>query len=69
MAQKAPQGPEGMKVFNAYKDTSRDRQLGDRRIANQRQYALPGPSQFLPQGFLLCNLSLKKFTEVFETYV
>ena len=44
------------KIFNAYKSPLRDRQIGDRRIANQRELHLAGPSADLPQPYLLAYL-------------
>eukprot|EP00438_Fugacium_kawagutii_P018756 Skav204395 [mRNA] locus=scaffold2947:164542:176525:+ [translate_table: standard] len=44
------------RIFNCYKSESHDRQIGDRRLANMTEYAVPGPSRFLPAGYMLTNL-------------
>ena len=36
------------RVFNAFKDDSRDRQIGDRRAQNCLEYSISGPSKNLP---------------------
>ena len=51
------------RVFNAYKNQDVDRQIGDRRIPNAREYHLDGPSRFLPPGFLLTNLRVTPFRQ------
>ena len=50
------------RVFNAYKDRDRDRQIGDRRKVNLSECHLDGPSKFLPQGQLLTSLRVPRFT-------
>ena len=49
------------RVFNAYKDAERDRQIGDRRLANAGERHMRGPSADLPPGFLLAGLVLPRF--------
>ena len=49
------------RVFNAYKDATRDRQIGDRRLANVGERHMQGPSADLPPGFLLAGLVLPRF--------
>ena len=44
------------RVFNTYKSSECDRQIGDRRAVNRREYHAGGPSSRLPPGFLLTNL-------------
>ena len=44
------------RVFNAYKNKEADRQIGDRRLANSVERSIRGPSQFLPGGYLMCNI-------------
>ena len=51
------------RVFNAYKNTDCDRQIGDRRIPNARERAIDGPSAFLPPGFSLTNMRTRPFAE------
>lgn len=48
------------RIFNCYKSESHDRQIGDRRLSNMTEYAIPGPSKFLPGGYLLTNLHTPK---------
>ena len=50
------------RVFNCYKAVDRDRQIGDRRIANARERHIDGPSKFLPTGYNLTNISVKPFS-------
>ena len=50
------------RVFNAYKDQTRDRQIGDRRLPNLSEFHVDGPSKFLPQGRSLVYLRLPRFT-------
>ena len=49
------------KVFNAYKSESRDRQIGDRRLPNQHEMRMEGPSRLLPSGVLFANLRLRRW--------
>ena len=51
------------RVFNAFKSKEVDRQIGDRRLPNALERAIPGPSSQLPQGYLLTNLRVARFTE------
>lgn len=46
------------KVFNTFKSSLHDRQIGDRRIANSRERHLAGSSSYLPNGPLLQNIFL-----------
>ena len=46
-----------VRIFNARKDDSRDRQIGDRRGANGQEAKVVGPSACLPAGPDLCELS------------
>ena len=50
------------RVFNAFKDAERDRQIGDRRLPNMCEYHVNGPSKFLPQGRQLTMLRIPRFT-------
>ena len=50
------------RVFNAYKDQTRDRQIGDRRLPNLSEFHVDGPSKFLPQGRSLVYIRLPRFT-------
>ena len=45
-----------VRVFNAFKSEVADRQIGDRRIMNNKERHLGGPSSNLPTGQLLTNL-------------
>lgn len=49
-----------VRVFNAFKDSSCDRQIGDRRIVNYAECHGPGPSSRLPQGQMLTALHVEK---------
>ena len=49
------------RVFNAYKNSEKDRQIGDRRLPNAEERHIDGPSAFLPQGQLLCNRWTPRF--------
>ena len=51
------------RVFNAFKNETTDRQIGDRRYPNQRERHTSGLSHYLPQGPQLCCFSVKKFKE------
>ena len=51
------------RVFNSYKDESRDRQIGDRRLANSAERHLPGPSRSLPPGFLLTAIEVQRYKQ------
>lgn len=52
------------RVFNAFKDRDRDRQIGDRRLPNMHEYHIDGPSKNLPQGSQLTCLRIPRFTHV-----
>eukprot|EP00435_Cladocopium_sp_Y103_P068180 s1247_g31.t1 len=52
------------RVFNAFKDKDRDRQIGDRRLPNLAEYHIDGPSKPLPQGQQLTQLCIPRFTHV-----
>ena len=54
---------EYTRIFNAYKSTDVDRQIGDRRGMNAAESRLPGPSRWLPSGESLCSLSADARTE------
>ena len=51
------------RVFNAHKSDKVDRQIGDRRIPNQRERHIDGPSRHLPPGFMLTSLRVRPFVE------
>ena len=42
------------RVFNAYKDQTRDRQIGDRRLPNLSEFHVDGPSKFCPRADPWC---------------
>ena len=50
------------RVFNAFKSKEQDRQIGDRRIPNSREYRIDGPSKHLPPGHLLCGLTVPRYS-------
>ena len=51
------------RVFQVYKNEERDRQIGDRRLPNLREYHLDGPSKHLPPGHLLTQLHVGRWKE------
>ena len=53
------------KVFNTYKSTLHDRQIGDRRIPNSRERHLSGSSAALPNGPLLLNVLLPRGSRLY----
>eukprot|EP00435_Cladocopium_sp_Y103_P020515 s2882_g5.t1 len=58
---------EGMfcRVFNAFKNSECDRQIGDRRLVNMSELSYDGPSRHLPPGPTLCQLRLDRHREKF----
>ena len=48
------------RIFNAFKAADRDRQIGNRRIANASERHVPGPSKRLPQGQSLVGLQVAR---------
>eukprot|EP00435_Cladocopium_sp_Y103_P046984 s552_g13.t1 len=44
------------RVFNARKSAEHDRQIGDRRLANQAERHVQGPSKNLPIGFMITSI-------------
>eukprot|EP00435_Cladocopium_sp_Y103_P073021 s675_g42.t1 len=57
------------RVFNAFKDPQRDRQIGDRRLPNLSEYHVDGPSKQLPTGAQLTCLHVPRFTHVLRASV
>eukprot|EP00435_Cladocopium_sp_Y103_P057753 s620_g20.t1 len=51
------------KVFNNFKSSTADRQIGDRRSQNFQEGKLPGPSKGLPSGRELLQLRPKRYEE------
>lgn len=51
-----------VKIFNAYKDLSTDRQIGDRRGRNCWEMRVAGPSKILPMGSDLCEFDFNPST-------
>ncbi|CAK9027813.1 unnamed protein product [Durusdinium trenchii] len=51
------------RIFNAYKNSEVDRQIGDRRLANSTEHSICGPSRFLPGGYLIANISVPPWEE------
>lgn len=49
---------EKVRIFNAYKNQTTDRQIGDRRGRNAVEMVIKGPSSHLPAGPDLCDLAL-----------
>ena len=52
------------RVFNAFKDRDRDRQIGDRRLPNLSEHHVDGPSKQLPQGPQLTSVRVPRFTHL-----
>ena len=50
------------RVFNCFKSPQVDRQIGDRRLPNKKEYHIDGPSKLLPSGSLLCGLYCPRYT-------
>ena len=48
------------KVFNTFKSEQFDRQIGDRRIPNAREFSAGGPSRHLPTGPHLLGFLLRR---------
>lgn len=48
------------RVFNTYKDSANDRQIGDRRRVNGSELPVTGPSRRLPNGPLLLNMMVRR---------
>ena len=57
------------RVFNAHKNKECGRQIGDRRLPNQSEYHVDGPSKFLPQGQQLVCLHAERFKEVIRASI
>ena len=51
------------RVFNAFKDATKDRQIGDRRLPNLSEYHIDA-SKALPQGHQLVRIRLPRYTHV-----
>ena len=45
-----------IRIFNVYKNTQNDRQIGDRRGRNSQEAKLKGPSNLLPSGVDICDV-------------
>ena len=54
---------DAVRVFNAYKNESCDRQIGDRRSRNYRERRLQGPSSLLPCGPALLGIRVDPLRE------
>lgn len=44
------------RIFNCFKNPECDRQIGDRRLANQTERRLSGPSRQMPVGFMMTGI-------------
>ena len=60
---------EAVRIFNAAKNSSTNRQIGDRRGRNHCEGTIPGPSRFLRQGVHLGCLFLEPTTQRFSTNI
>lgn len=61
--------PSCLRVFNCYKSSLVDRQIGDRRGRNQTEAYLPGPSRYLPCGYHLGVLEVNPKKETVCTCI
>lgn len=61
--------PSCLRIFNCHKSSLVDRQIGDRRGANQLEAYLPGPSRHLPCGYHLGVLEVDPKTETVITCI
>lgn len=52
-----------IKVFGNFKNAETDQQIGDRRAQNASEGKIQGPSQHLPSGVSLLQLSPKRYSE------
>ena len=61
-------GPDfSARIFNNFKSTTADRQIGDRRSQNFREGIVSdGPSRMLPGGVTLLQVMPRRFTEVLK---
>ena len=57
------------RVFNTHKNRECDRQIGDRRLPNQSEFHVDGPSKFLLQGQQLVCLHAERFKEVIRASI
>lgn len=48
------------RIFNCFKTSEFDRQIGDRRLGNAAEYSISGPSRYLPAGYHLVNITVPK---------
>ena len=60
LTEQPPHAETFTRIFNCYKSAEHDRQIGDRRLANAAEFAITGPSKFLPSGFLITNIEVPK---------
>ena len=51
------------KVFNCFKNSQVDRQIGDRRSLNQCEGRIAGPSRFLPTAASVLQVSVRRYEE------
>ena len=57
------------RVFNAFKDAERDRQIGDRRLVNGAEMHHQGPSAWLPSGTVFLAFELPKHSHRVVAYI
>ena len=60
---------EKVRIFNAYKSASADRQIGDRRGRNSIEQKVIGPSSTLPYGALLADMVVCPRSQTLRTSV
>ena len=66
LSSKGPPAHKAVRLFNALKSPSTDRQIADRRGRNHVEGTIPGPSRFLPTGVSLTNLFLDPHRQRFS---
>eukprot|EP00435_Cladocopium_sp_Y103_P046805 s630_g13.t1 len=50
------------RAFQVFKSEEWDRQIGDRRLPNAMEFHIDGPSKFLPQGPMLTQITVPRWT-------
>ena len=58
-----------VKVFNNYKSTVADRQIGDRRAQNYAEGRIPGPSSCLPTAAEILQVAPRRYHEMLVTSI
>ena len=64
-----PRQSRFVKVFNNYKSTVADRQIGDRRAQNYAEGRIPGPSSCLPTAAEILQVAPRRYHEMLVTSI